>query len=47
MLCIFLIFVGTRTKCLGKLVGVVSSWRYLCWCDTWLVVVNRERVVKP
>lgn len=33
--------VGARTKCVGKLVGVVSYWRYICRGCTWLVVVNR------
>lgn len=30
----YFMFVGTGTKCLGKFVGVVSSWRNLCRGNT-------------
>jgi len=30
----FFMFAGTRTKCFGKRVGVVSSCRYFCRCNT-------------
>ncbi|XP_010315560.2 equilibrative nucleotide transporter 3-like isoform X1 [Solanum lycopersicum] len=37
---------GTRAKCIRKSSSFVSFRRYICWCNSRLVVAYRQRLVK-